>query len=381
MNVLKIYYPIGENKKEIEIFRKSFVKEYKLQCKIIFNNKLYPLQSYFEINNMKRKRLTIKLLYFNRIPNHLFHILSKYEECECYSESYYKKNLKNAINKNAENLKRYFYKLPKMIYKNEPLKNSIIYEEALNKILRNRGKYTKEDIEKELELVPDEKVIKIFGNNFVENNKDKCIIIYKNRAFSLREYFSTKDIDKNDEKLEIFLLELKTIKNCSYMFDRCELLEEFQLFQSHEKNDENISQVKSELIPEDENKYKDFYFNINEFNMSNNYSSISFSQDQKSLFIIYKIIIGLLNEFPSFITEMNWMFNGCSSLISLPDISVWNTENIKDISHMFSGCSSLTSLPDISKWNTKNIKNMNYYLVEVHHWNQYQIYLYGILKI
>ena len=75
------------------------------------------------------------------------------------------------------------------------------------------------------------------------------------------------------------------------------------------------------------------------------------------------------------------MFNGCSSLISIPDISVWNTENIEDISHMFSGCSSLTSLPDISKWNTKNIKNMNYYLVEVHHWNQYQIYLYGILKI
>ena len=31
MNVLKIYYPIEENKKEIEIFRKSFVKEYKLQ--------------------------------------------------------------------------------------------------------------------------------------------------------------------------------------------------------------------------------------------------------------------------------------------------------------------------------------------------------------
>ena len=147
------------------------------------------------------------------------------------------------------------------------------------------------DFEKELELVPDEKRIKIFGDDFVENNKDKCIIIYKNRPFSLREYFLTKDIDKNDEKLEIFLLELKNIKNCSYMFDGCKLLEEFQLFQSHKKNDENISQVKNELISEDENKYKDFYFNINEFKMSNNYSSLSFSKDQKVYLLFTKLLL------------------------------------------------------------------------------------------
>ena len=43
------------------------------------------------------------------------------------------------------------------------------------------------------------------------------------------------------------------------------------------------------------------------------------------------------------------MFSGCSSLISLPDISKWNTSHAINILEMFSGCISLISLPDISK--------------------------------
>ena len=43
----------------------------------------------------------------------------------------------------------------------------------------------------------------------------------------------------------------------------------------------------------------------------------------------------------------------CSSLITLPDLSKWNTENIKNITGMLNGCSSLISLPDISKWDLK----------------------------
>ena len=49
------------------------------------------------------------------------------------------------------------------------------------------------------------------------------------------------------------------------------------------------------------------------------------------------------------------MFFNCKSLPSLPDISKWKTNNVKDMSGMFSNCESLSSLPDISKWNTKNI--------------------------
>ena len=46
---------------------------------------------------------------------------------------------------------------------------------------------------------------------------------------------------------------------------------------------------------------------------------------------------------------MSRMFDGCNSLISLPDISKWNTSNVTDMSGMFDGCNSLISLPRISK--------------------------------
>ena len=52
------------------------------------------------------------------------------------------------------------------------------------------------------------------------------------------------------------------------------------------------------------------------------------------------------------------MLSGCSSLLSLPDISKWNTINIKYMSFMFRECSSLSSSPDISKWNINNVKDM-----------------------
>ena len=43
---------------------------------------------------------------------------------------------------------------------------------------------------------------------------------------------------------------------------------------------------------------------------------------------------------------MQDMFYGCESLISLPDLSKWNTENVINMESMFEGCSSITSLPD-----------------------------------
>ena len=56
---------------------------------------------------------------------------------------------------------------------------------------------------------------------------------------------------------------------------------------------------------------------------------------------------------------MYGIFGECSSLLSLPDISKWNTINVTDMSYIFYNCSSLSSLPDISKWNTNNIADMS----------------------
>ena len=46
---------------------------------------------------------------------------------------------------------------------------------------------------------------------------------------------------------------------------------------------------------------------------------------------------------------MNHMFYCCSSLINLPDISNWNTNNVTKMNYIFDNCLSLKNLPDISK--------------------------------
>ena len=46
---------------------------------------------------------------------------------------------------------------------------------------------------------------------------------------------------------------------------------------------------------------------------------------------------------------MSHMIKFCKSLITLPDISKWDTKNITDMKYMFGHCLSLISIPDISK--------------------------------
>lgn len=53
------------------------------------------------------------------------------------------------------------------------------------------------------------------------------------------------------------------------------------------------------------------------------------------------------------VTQMEYMFNGCSNLTSL-DLSRFNTSNVTTMEQMFRGCSSLTSL-DLSNFNTSKV--------------------------
>ena len=52
------------------------------------------------------------------------------------------------------------------------------------------------------------------------------------------------------------------------------------------------------------------------------------------------------------ITNMSYMLDGCSSLLNLPDISKWNTNNVTDMYSMFSGCLNII----ISKIITEQFK-------------------------
>ena len=57
------------------------------------------------------------------------------------------------------------------------------------------------------------------------------------------------------------------------------------------------------------------------------------------------------------VTDMSFMFSGCSELTSL-DVTKFNTDMVTNMISMFWGCSSLTSL-DVTKFNTANVTKMS----------------------
>ena len=51
-----------------------------------------------------------------------------------------------------------------------------------------------------------------------------------------------------------------------------------------------------------------------------------------------------------FVEDKSFMFAGCASLISLPDISKWKADNICNLISIIENCSLLNYIPNISKW-------------------------------
>ena len=202
--------------------------------------------------------------------------------------------------------------------------------------------------------------IKLFGSDFVKRNKDKCKIIFKKKECDLREYFKFYNNYNHNDSIKIQLRINNNIKDISYMFYFCRellsisdlLIDKFtDINKSFDGNNLNNSSEKSDNSKEID-KSETFY---------NENMILPLIQKNKNSSLYNEIIE--LNYFKENIftnvTDMSYMFYGCSSLISLPDISNWDTKNVTDMNLMFYECSSLISLPDISKWDTKNVTNMS----------------------
>ena len=143
------------------------------------------------------------------------------------------------------------------------------------------------------------KTIRIFGENFVKNNKNNCKLIINGKEQEIAEYLTIDDNIKKiiiEKFLIIRLKEIKTITDMSCLFSFC-----FSL----------------KSLP-----------NISKWNTEN-------------------------------VINMRSLFRGCQKLYDLPDISNWNTKNVTDMSYMFCSC-RVTNLPDISKWNIENVKNLSW---------------------
>ena len=205
---------------------------------------------------------------------------------------------------------------------------------------------------------------RIFGKNFVNHNKDKCKIIYKNKEYELTEYFEEINNKYNHKDIIILILRIvNPLNDLSYMFCGCETLLEFLELDEANITDisqsDTVSSLKSEKnksiinISVDKN---DFFVGTND-ELSLKLSSIQ-TNSISSLTNDYDILFknnSLSSLQTSNVTDMSHMFEGCNSLKKLPDISKWDTSKVIDMAYMFDGCSSLMSIPDLSKWNISNV--------------------------
>ena len=166
--------------------------------------------------------------------------------------------------------------------------------------------------------------IRIFGENFVINNKGKITLIIYGNEYELCEYINKDIIPQNKNILEVKLIENQQITNMSNMFSYC-----------------------NSLLP-----ISDFS-NWNTRNVTDMSGMFSYCG-------LLKQLPDISNWYTKNVINMSQMFSYCNSLLSLPDISKWKTKHVNNMSWMFAHCESLTSLPDISRWKTKNVNNMSY---------------------
>ena len=198
----------------------------------------------------------------------------------------------------------------------------------------------------EIVFMPNYNWKRIFGKTFVKNNKEKCNLIYNDEEKELKEYYQEFD---NKDLIKFKLKFNNNTVDMSYMFDGCY----------------NIKSVKFEVntneidIGSNNNSINNSQDN---FTLDNNSNSLSSSQD-KEHFNIFKNDIDLSQGIPTFSSIAKASnSNNVSSENNLPiknsSISVISKIIVTNMNSMFSGCNSLISLPDLSKWNTSNVKDM-----------------------
>ena len=217
--------------------------------------------------------------------------------------------------------------------------------------------------------INNKKDLRIFGDIFVEKNKDKCKIYYNGKERELVSIINKKELISNNV-IKIYLRIYKDITDMSYMFDSCEYLTSF----------DDISKYTNAILFTNLNcmfkgcKSLNSLPDISKWN-TNNVTDMSYIfHGCESLSSIPDISKWNINN----VDNIECIFYNCKKLVSIPDISKWNTNNVTNMSYIFYGCESLSSIPDISKWNTNNVSDMSFIFYGCDLYHHYLIFLIGI---
>jgi len=272
----------------------------------------------------------------------------------------YLKLLKEKKDILTNEIKEIINKLNKIIENINTIYN--IYEQMINKYNKDKINY---EILYNINNVENKKIIKDIDNIINDNN----IQIKFNNIINIYDKMNQKiniemiyNIDKNEDDIRIFGEDFvkNNINNCKMIVEG----KEYKLSESFNIKDYNKDKLT--IILKDINNITNMRKMFDNCSLSSlpdiskwNTSNV---KDMSEMFLgceSLKSLPDISNWNTSNVTNMSSMFGCCGSLTSLPDISKWDTSNVNIMSLMFWGCESLTSLPDISKWNTSNVKDMS----------------------
>ena len=162
------------------------------------------------------------------------------------------------------------------------------------------------------------KNVRIFGKEFVKNNKDNCYIEYKGEKYEVKEYI--EDIDDNynhQDELYLILIGIQKITDLSYIFANCNKLSLIKISYEEDlvENTKETFDIKNISINSNEsNSGNNLYDDIDSsFMSSSSLNKINTDDDINDLF--------QADLFFNNITKMNHLFYNCQSLKSLPDIA------------------------------------------------------------
>ena len=189
-------------------------------------------------------------------------------------------------------------------------------------------------------------------------------IYYKIKA--INEIKIRYKINENEERIKIFDNEFvkRNKEHCKIVYNNKvkDLVEYFDIPKDRKK-DEDILEIHLKGINKIEDMNSMFYGctslvslpNISEWNTIKVKNMSKLFRGCSSLSYLSKELLwNTVN-----VKNMESMFSGCTALKNLPDISTWNTINVYNMNELFQGCSLLKNIPDISKWNISNVENLS----------------------
>ena len=294
--------------------------------------KKYPLNS----DNLELKDISnIINDEFEQFENHLKANTKTDDPDNSYLNQLYIKNNQESIIFNNVNESTYNY-----AKKNNNNNNSKIMvqnyvdegninkkENLLNLFYIDDSEQIKLD-EKEMNLVYFAKFkdeYNIFGEQFVENNKDNIELIINGEKSKLINNYKLK---KGNNIIKMVIKKNNKLINLSNMFNWCESLKDIRGLKNLD---------------------------------------VKFAKDLSYMFYgcsLLSDIKPLENWNVSNCNDFSGMFCGCSNLTDIKPLQNWNVSNGNYFSYMFSGCSSLSDIKPLQNWNVKNGNDFSFFFSE-----------------